>query len=66
MRIGFADDCPTCGALLEPNEEFPWHFEDDDCRSIKPPMPEVRRNFVAVVQYFNEGYLNWLLKKRAR
>ena len=31
-------DCGSCGADLGPSNDFPWHYPDADCRSIKDPI----------------------------
>lgn len=31
------ESCGSCGADLGPSDSFPWHREDEDCRSIHDP-----------------------------
>ena len=34
------EDCGSCGVHLGPSTSFPWHGEDEDCRSIHEPIKE--------------------------
>ncbi len=36
------EECGSCGGLVGPSREFPWHYEDEDCRAIREPGDESR------------------------
>ena len=31
------EDCGSCGGHIGPSPDFPWHYENEDCRGIKQP-----------------------------
>lgn len=35
--------CGSCGADIGPSSSFPWHDEDEDCRSIRQPLRKETR-----------------------
>lgn len=36
------NDCGSCGGHIGPSSEYPWHYQDEDCRAIREPRPEGR------------------------
>jgi hypothetical protein len=33
-------DCGSCGADYGPSASYPWHYPDEDCRAVRPPVQE--------------------------
>lgn len=34
------EDCGGCGAVLGPCTNWPWHYEEEDCRAIRAPKED--------------------------
>lgn len=32
------EDCGSCGSDIGPSTSYPWHWADEDCRSVRPPI----------------------------
>ena len=35
-------ECPICGAVYGPSEEWPWHWPSEDCRAVREPRKEAK------------------------
>lgn len=33
----FLEDCECCGSIIGPCTDWPWHYEDEDCRAMREP-----------------------------
>lgn len=35
---GTNEECGSCGAMIGPCTNFPWHYEAEDCRAAREPV----------------------------
>ena len=37
-RMISLSECGSCGGDLGRSDSYPWHYADEDCRAIRPPV----------------------------
>ena len=43
------ESCGSCGADIGPSDSFVWHLDDEDCRAIREPVPDLQTRIAEAI-----------------